>query len=242
MKIKSLLLIGLLSGCLTQIPLGEKDETADVTVDKPTKIDTQTSAGNPSSYHLLGQFYKVLAFSNDFKQQGIASWYGDDFHGKKTSNGEIYNMYGMTAAHKTLPIPSYVKVTNVKNNLSITVRINDRGPYHDNRVIDLSYAAAQALEIEIQGTEQVEIEAINPDNNNSPIYLQLGVFNEADNARNLQYKVRVHSLPTPTIKPVILQGKMAYKVQIGPLYTNTEVDDLTLKLVDLGVYKTRYVR
>jgi len=220
-----------ISGCLSQFSFNETDET-----------DNQTSAGNPSSYYLGGQFYKVLAFSDNFKQQGIASWYGDDFHGKKTSNGETYDMYGMTAAHKTLPIPSYVKVTNLKTMRSIVVRINDRGPYHDNRIIDLSYAAAQALDIHQPGTEQVQIETLTSNNKPHSIYLQLGVFNDPDNARNLQYKVTANALPKPTIKQVTHQGGKVYKVQIGPLYNNSEVDALNLKLTRLGILKTRYVQ
>ena len=231
MKNKSIFfIIILLSGCFSQFPFDETEE-----------IDNQTSAGNPSSYYLRGQSYKVLAFSDNFKQQGIASWYGDDFHGKKTSNGEIYNMYGMTAAHKTLPIPSYVKVTNLKTMRSLVVRINDRGPYHDNRIIDLSYAAAQKLDIHQPGVEQVKIETI-ASNNEASLYLQLGVFNNPDNARNLQYKVTTNSLPKPKIKQVTHQGKKVYKVQIGPLYNNNEVDALNLKLARLGILKTRYVR
>ncbi len=231
MKNKSIFfIIILLSGCLTQFPFDETEET-----------DSQTSAGNPSSYYLRGQSYKVLAFSENFKQQGIASWYGDDFHGKKTSNGEIYDMYGMTAAHKTLPIPSYVKVTNLKTMRSIVVRINDRGPYHDNRIIDLSYAAAQKLDIHQPGIEQVKIETISSSNETS-IYLQLGVFNNPDNARNLQYKITENALPKPKIKQVTHQGEKVYKVQIGPLYNNSEVDELNLKLARLGILKTRYVR
>ncbi len=233
MKSKStVFIIILLSGCLTQIPFNE--------IETEIETDTQTSAGNPSSYYLLGQAYKVLAFSDDFKQQGIASWYGDDFHGKKTSNGELYNMYALTAAHKTLPIPSYVKVINLKNKRSIVVRINDRGPYYNNRIIDLSYAAAQELDIHQPGTERVQIESITP--NNKPVFLQLGVFNNPDNAHDLQYKVSLNALPKPKIKQVSYQGRVVYKVQIGPLYNNTEVDSLTVKLAKLGILKTRYVR
>jgi rare lipoprotein A len=124
---------------------------------------------------------------------------------------------------------------------SIVVRINDRGPYHDNRIIDLSYAAAQELEIYQLGTEQVEIETITA-NNESSLYLQLGVFNNPDNARNLQHKVTKNALPKPKIKQVTHQGKKVYKVQIGPLYSNSEVDELNLKLARLGILKTRYVR
>lgn len=209
----------------------------------PAKTDTQTSAGNPSSYSLWGKDYKVLPFSNGFVERGIASWYGPDFHGKKTSNGETYNMYGMTAAHKRLPIPSYVKVTNLKNGRHVVLRINDRGPFHNDRVIDLSYAAAQKLDVHDAGTEMVQVEAINSaqGNNHESIYLQLGVFNSPDNARNLQAKVVANQMPQPRIKQVYHEGRVVYKVQLGPLYSTAKVDEFNLRLARIGVAKTRYV-
>lgn len=156
------------------------------------------------------------------------------FMAKKTSNGEIYDMHGMTAAHKTLPIPSYVKVTNLKNNRSVVLRINDRGPYHDSRIIDLSYAAAQKLGVHQPGTEQVKVEAIN---SNSSIFLQLGVFDNPNNARKLQQDVTKNALPTPEIKQVIHDGRVVYKVQIGPLYNKTEVNNLNIKLASMALLK-----
>ncbi|MCK5729179.1 MAG: septal ring lytic transglycosylase RlpA family protein [Methylococcales bacterium] len=202
--------------------------------------ETITSiSGNSSDYQLLGKHYKVLPFNHNFTQTGIASWYGNDFQGKKTANGEIYNMYDMTAAHKTLPIPSYVSVTHLKNSLSIIVRINDRGPYHDNRIIDLSYAAAKKIGIYQRGTGKVKITAIN---NNSPIYLQIGVFEKASNAYSLQHEISLNALPRPIIKSIDEQGRTLYKVQIGPLYKTSDIDSLTLKLTKLGISKTRYVR
>lgn len=124
------------------------------------RFEVRTRAGNKSPYTVLGKTYRVLPESDGFKERGIASWYGNKFHGRKTSNGEIYNMYGMTAAHKNLPIPSYVKVTNLDNGRSIVVRVNDRGPFHDGRVIDLSYAGASKLDYLKQGTARVEVEAL----------------------------------------------------------------------------------
>lgn len=209
-----------------------------ITRGKNLKVDTQNSAGNPSSYSLSGKKYNILPFSTGYKAKGIASWYGPDFHGKKTSNGEIYNMHGMTAAHKTLPIPSYVKVTNLKNNRTVVLRINDRGPYYEDRIIDLSYAAAQKLGVHERGTENVKVEAIN---SNSSIFLQLGVFDNPNNARKLQQKVAENSLPHPEIKQVLHEGRVVYKVQIGPLYNNTQVKSLNMKLASIGIAKTRYV-
>jgi len=124
------------------------------------RFEVRTRAGNKSPYTVLGKTYRVLPGSDGFRERGIASWYGNKFHGRKTSNGEVYNMYGMTAAHKNLPIPSYVKVTNLDNGRSIVVRVNDRGPFHEGRVIDLSYAGASKLGYLKQGTARVEVETL----------------------------------------------------------------------------------
>ena len=122
----------------------------------------RTTAGNKSPYVVFGKSYTVLADSDGFRQQGDASWYGTKFHGRRTSNGEIYNMYAMTAAHKTLPIPSYVKVTNLANQRSVIVRVNDRGPFHSDRIIDLSYAAAKKLGYVEVGVASVMVEDVTP--------------------------------------------------------------------------------
>ncbi|MFM9835036.1 MAG: septal ring lytic transglycosylase RlpA family protein [Methylophilaceae bacterium] len=123
-------------------------------------------------YKALGQTYIPMATSQDYKVRGLASWYGKRFHGKKTSSGEIYDMYGMTAAHTTLPLPSYAKVTNLANGRSVIVRINDRGPFKSTRIIDLSYAAAYKLRLLGKGSGMVEVETIHPENTiakNTPI-------------------------------------------------------------------------
>jgi len=120
------------------------------------------SKGGNKDYRVRGKSYRVMNSSEGYRQRGIASWYGKKFHGHRTSNGEIYNMYKMSAAHKTLPLPTFVRVTHLKNGKSIIVRVNDRGPFHRNRLIDLSYVAAKKLGITASGTGVVEIEAINP--------------------------------------------------------------------------------
>jgi len=120
------------------------------------------SRGGNKNYRVNGKNYKVLNSSNGYKQRGIASWYGKKFHGHRTSNGEIYDMYKMSAAHKSLPLPTFVRVTHLKNGKSVILRVNDRGPFHHNRLIDLSYVAARKLGITATGTGVVEIEAINP--------------------------------------------------------------------------------
>ena len=123
----------------------------------------RTKAGNYSPYRVLGKTYTVLLSSNDFVEQGTASWYGRKFHGRLTANGEKFDMYAMTAAHKHLPIPTYVKVTNLDNGKRAILRVNDRGPFHGDRVIDLSWAAAAKLGFADQGTAPVRIVALDPD-------------------------------------------------------------------------------
>lgn len=126
------------------------------------KYEKQTRAGNPDTYVVFGKRYYVKRANGNFRSRGIASWYGRKFHGRKTSNGETYNMYAMTAAHKTLRIPAYVKVTNLENGRIIVVRVNDRGPFVNNRIIDLSYAAAHKLGITRKGTGLVKIAVVKP--------------------------------------------------------------------------------
>ena len=128
------------------------------------KVEKYSKYGNPKTYKVFGKKYKTLDNHIGYTEEGIASWYGKKFHGKLTSTREVYNMYKLTAAHKSLPIPCYVKVTNLDNNKSIIVRVNDRGPFKKGRIIDLSYAAAKELDIVSKGTEKVYVEAIDAAN------------------------------------------------------------------------------
>lgn len=125
------------------------------------KQEPLSKYGNPESYVVFGKRYYPIKTNVGFREQGIASWYGKKFHGRKTSSGEIYDMYKMTAAHKHLPLPSFVNVRSLETGNSIVVRVNDRGPFHDGRVIDLSYAAASKLGMLEKGTARVEVTAIN---------------------------------------------------------------------------------
>jgi|TARA_B110000008_G_C16868450_1_gene523771 rare lipoprotein A len=129
------------------------------------KLEKYSKYGNPKSYKVFGKKYKTLRTHVGYAEEGIASWYGKKFHGRLTSSREVYNMYKLTAAHKSLPIPCYAKVTNLINNKSIVVRINDRGPFKKGRIIDLSYAAAKKLDIVSKGTAKVYVEAIEARNN-----------------------------------------------------------------------------
>lgn len=144
----------------------EKDFGPDAPVDVShvpdaiPKVEPRTSAGNKSPYTVFGSTYTLLEPDAVYAEEGMASWYGNKFHGHQTSNGEIYDMFAMSAAHKTLRIPSYVKVTNLANNKSVIVRVNDRGPFHGGRIIDLSYAAASRLGYTDVGTARVRVESI----------------------------------------------------------------------------------
>ena len=141
---------------------GADDDTAAggyVVVPQP---ETKSRYGNPETYVVFGERYHVLDTSDGYVERGIASWYGEPFHGRKTSSGETYDMHRLTAAHKSLPLPTYVQVTNLDNGRRIVVRVNDRGPFHEGRIIDLSYAAARKIGMIGPGTARVEVRALDP--------------------------------------------------------------------------------
>ena len=216
------------------------------------KVELKSRYGNPASYVVLGKKYHVLQNSHGYKANGIASWYGTKFHGFRTSSGEAYDMYAMTAAHKTLPLPCYVRVTNLDNNKSVIVKVTDRGPFPPNRLIDLSYAAATKLDVIRKGTARVRVEAIDPKNyranetitesapipskqpknNISTQYLQVAAFRQKDNADQLLSKLK-----TFTTHPVFIQQEASskiYKIHIGPLNSNN-IAQLTSKLTSLDL-------
>ncbi len=209
-----------------------------------------TLAGNKSPYTVLGKTYHINFDTRGFSQTGYASWYGNKFHGRKTSNGEVYDMYGMSAAHKTLPIPCYVVVTNLANHKQVTVRVNDRGPFHSDRIIDLSYTAAKKLGFHSKGTAKVRIDVVDTQ---SPIlarstpqktetkmtYLQLGAFSQRSSAEQL--KSRTTQI---TGYPVFIRKEQArnlYKVFVGPLLDNFDLLDLRQKLTDKDVAEAHVV-
>ncbi len=162
------LLIALLGCSSSPFQRGDGAPNVHVNVDSipnPTpRHEPLSKYGNPDTYTVLGKSYKTLKYNKGFVERGIASWYGTKFHGRRTSSGETYNMYAMTAAHKTLPLPTYVEVTSLDNGRQIIVKVNDRGPFHEGRIIDLSYAAAIKLGTDKTGTGRVEIRAIDPSN------------------------------------------------------------------------------
>ncbi|HSW69103.1 MAG TPA: septal ring lytic transglycosylase RlpA family protein [Gammaproteobacteria bacterium] len=182
----------LLSACSTGRKDGPPSYDVDVSKipDAIPKVEARSKYNNLPSYRVFGKQYHVMASSKNYEEQGIASWYGTKFHARHTSSGERYNMLAMTAAHKTLPLPTYVQVTNLHNGKKIIVKVNDRGPFEANRIIDLSYVAAKKLGMLGHGTAYVDVKAIDPtryDKNtfDKPAYTQ--DFYLADNT------VKIHS-------------------------------------------------
>ena len=192
--------------------------------------------GHPKPYKVLGKWYQPLPHSEGFRQRGMASWYGRDFHGKKTSNGETYNMYAMTAAHKTLPLGTYVSVHNLENNRSIVVRINDRGPFVRGRVIDLSYTAAKDIGIVGPGTARVEVVALgrraSTSSGAAPTYtaedyshgkftFQVGAFLNRENAER-QKRELAQRYKNAHIAVYDRGDKIFYRVRVGRFSTLKE--------------------
>lgn len=191
--------------------------------------------GNPDVYRVNGHTYQVLSSSSGYRTRGLASWYGTKFHSRRTSSGEEYNMYALTAAHKTLPLPTYVRVKNLSNGRVAIVKVNDRGPFHSGRVIDLSYAAAAKLGMMPKGTAPVEIEALT---STAPgkakpahYYLQAGAFNSAQLAETLRAKIAKMSPSTVFVE----KYQHRYIVRVGPFANRQMSDRLKQTLKNNGV-------
>lgn len=200
--------------------------------------------GNHSPYRVLGKTYHVLPTARGYVEDGIASWYGEPFHGRPTSNQEIYDMHKLTAAHKSLPLPTYAEVTNLENGRSVVVRVNDRGPFKDDRIIDLSFAAARELGMVEAGTALVQVKALVPEDTEiaqelvvtaENLYLQLGAFSDRDNALALVGRLRGKPLPAAQIVTTGRGPQPVHRVRIGPLADTEEADRLIAQLLLLGL-------
>lgn len=248
----ALILLPLLGACTFGVPIGDSGKSH---YPSPTK---KSSAGNPSSYVVHGKRYFVLDNAVGFKQRGIASWYGPKFHGRKTSNGETYNMYEMSAAHKTLPIPVFVHVRNLDNGRTAVVRVNDRGPFIEGRIIDLSYAAAQKLGVDGPGTARVEITTLGRDRSQPtqmvraipldqelardvPMFVQMGSFSSQLNAKNLVMDLLAVNESSAQISPWQTDSGLYYRVRLGPLYDIEEANAIIRRLKTKGFPATRIV-
>lgn len=195
-----------LSACSTVRKDGPPSYNVDVSniKDATPKVEARSKYGNLASYRVFGKTYHVMTTSKNYEEQGVASWYGTKFHAQRTSSGERYNMLAMTAAHKTLPLPTYVQVTNLRNGKKIIVKVNDRGPFEANRIIDLSYVAAKKLGMLGHGTAYVDVKAIDPvkfDRNTFDRPAHVNDFYLADNSVTVPAATRPvthHVARTPT--------------------------------------------
>ena len=236
----------------------------DLPDDAVPRPEPRSRYGNGPVYEVLGQTYRVMDSSSGYEERGVASWYGKKFHGRLTSNREPYDMYAMTAAHKTLPLPTYVKVRNLRNNRSIIVRVNDRGPFVHNRIIDLSYAAALKLDMVRDGTSLVEVTAISFDEppgdrpvrvvepaqpsapvaepevqpamqKDNEIFVQVGAFGDRANAERRRSALLSGGIGGAFIFADEAATPPMYRVRVGPIDGVDAYDALVLKLEALGI-------
>jgi len=203
--------------------------------DAVPRVEPIRAAGNKSPYVVLGKTYRVMKDPSGYEERGVASWYGKKFHGRRTSNGEVYDMYGMTAAHKTLPIPCFVEVTNLKNNKKIIVRVNDRGPFHEGRIIDLTYAAAKKLDFQHLGTAQVKVRLIDastyrPTESSNAKSHKLSRRNLGEQAAPAPDNSAGYRLPDNTF------------LQAGAFSSQASAEDLRSKILPLTNYPVAIVR
>jgi rare lipoprotein A len=257
----SLILSGLLFAACASVD-GPPGARAPLPAAKPRELpdavpraEPPSARGNPESYVVLGKRYFLLPSNQGYAERGIASWYGTKFHGRNTSNGERYNMYAMTAAHKTLRLPAYVRVTNLRNGKQVVVRVNDRGPFHDNRIIDLSYAAAQKLEMIGEGTALVEVAVVQSDGSVAEdmasaggwrdeshlanrIYVQVGAFSLRDNAERLLLRLQQASIENARIHQ---EQNRLHRVRIGPLSSVLATDQVVERLQRMGLAEHQVV-
>ncbi|QBF82335.1 septal ring lytic transglycosylase RlpA family protein [Shewanella maritima] len=244
----------MLNGCSSNNQPKSQDERYSIKHDKPPenapdvskvedaypKYEPYSKQGNNMTYTVRGKSYTVLDTGKNFKQSGYASWYGAKFHGHLTSNGETYDMYSMSAAHKTLPLPSYVKVTNHANNKQVVVRVNDRGPFHEGRIIDLSYAAAYKLDMLKTGTAKVSIEVIHFD---SPRSIALEELRD-DSIHFVQVvassnKAKIEQIAEQMAKQFqvntqVVSGDGLHRLQLGPIGQHYLAEQLLLKVKQSG--------
>ena len=198
--------------------------------------------GNRSPYQVNSEWYTVLATAKGYREQGIASWYGMKFQGRLTSNGEIFDVFAATAAHRSLPIPSYVRVTNLSNEASVVLRVNDRGPFHPDRLIDVSYGAAVQLGFAEQGTAVVLVESIDLEgiddrrelDGSAYRYLQLGAYASELAAKQLGEEISERWHYPVTVTAVDTEGERLYRVRLGPFSGADELESARAELIAAG--------
>jgi len=229
--------------------------------DAVPRHEPRSRYGNPASYEVFGQTYHVMNSADGYVERGVASWYGTKFHGRRTSSGEPYDMYAMTAAHTRLPLPTYVQVTNLDNGRTVVVKVNDRGPFARNRIIDMSYAAAHRLGMVERGTARVEVRAIDPGapatrmarpepipapmsvggnvTGGGTVYVQVGAFSSRYNAEQMLAQLRAQDLGQAVIHET--EDRQVFRVRIGPLASVELADQTARDLQRLGYGDYRIV-
>lgn len=233
--------------------------------DAVPRPEPKSRYGNGPDYEVFNKPYRVMPTAHGYSERGVASWYGKKFHGNLTSNREVYDMYKMTAAHKSLPLPTYVRVRNLKNNRSIVVRVNDRGPFVHNRIIDLSYAAALKLDMVDTGTSLVEVEAITfgapapavaaapepvaqpvavsptpapeptADADPNRIFVQIGAFGSRENADRRLKLLRSGGIGAAFVLEDTSVQPTLYRVRMGPIQGVEQYDMLVDELAKLEI-------
>jgi len=239
---------------LPPITLPTPPRDLDSIPDAVPRAEPRSRYGNPENYVVFGQTYRVQKSARGHVERGLASWYGPGFHAERTSSGEPYDMYAMTAAHKTLPIPAYVRVTHLENGRSVVVKVNDRGPFVGNRIIDLSYTAAHKLGMIRSGTAPVEIRVLEPgEETPAPSlttsvtppsigvtrYVQAGAFGARVNAEAMLARLRGAGIDNALIREVNIAGRQWYRVQAGPVDQAAAGDALVERLQRAGVPDAR---
>ncbi len=194
--------------------------------------------GNHSPYTVNGKTYHVMSSSQGYRERGTASWYGRKFHGHKTSSGEVYDMFQFSAAHRELPLPTYVEVTNLENGRSVVVRVNDRGPFHGSRLLDLSYAAAEKLDMVQAGTAPVEVRAIGvlaAEQTTGKVWLQVGAYSDRRSAERVQRQLQDNRLEPVTVSRVRRAGRVLWRVRVGPFVEEQSIRQADQRIRRLGL-------
>jgi rare lipoprotein A len=250
-----IVLAAMLSACTFGVPIGSHSGTRAPTSDGLP----DAGGGGRDSYVVFGRRYFIMDSASGFVEKGIASWYGRKFHGRATASGEIYDMHAMTAAHKSLPLPTWVRVRNLDNGKSIVVKVNDRGPFVDDRIIDLSYEAAKRLDMIGPGTARVEVVALESprvqavakqpsvravplqtiESDREEIYIQMGSFSHEKNAINLRSELHENDEKPIVITRVDTVRGAFYRVLLGPLQGVDEAVSVQKRLKRKGYDLTR---
>ncbi|MBT8096303.1 MAG: septal ring lytic transglycosylase RlpA family protein [Woeseia sp.] len=267
-RLAVLALATMVAGCTShpvadRVPATTASRPATLPADPVPRPEPPSRYGNGPIYEVFGQSYEVMDSSHGYQERGVASWYGSKFHGRPTSSQEPYDMHQLTAAHKSLPLPTYVQVRNLRNNRTVVVRVNDRGPFVDNRIIDLSYAAARRLDMIRDGTSLVEVTALSFDTPpdpmpesivdaasatvtarnvpEKPVYLQVGAFGSKLNAERRHRLLLSSGIAASAVHEDRGVDSPLYRVRIGPLDGAEHYDRLVAEITALGIQESHLV-